>query len=180
MPLTTLDPTVALVLIDLQRGIAGQPGFAGTVANAAALAAAFRAHDLPVVLVNVTGQAPGRTDVTLPALDRPADWAELLPELDQQPGDLRVAKQHWGAFIGTDLDARLRARGVTQVVVGGVSTSIGVESTARSASELGYHVVLAVDAMADRDPAEHEHSVTRVFPRLGETTTTADLLARLG
>ncbi|MCL2424624.1 MAG: isochorismatase family protein [Micrococcales bacterium] len=119
MPLTTLDPAVALVLVDLQRGIAGQPVFASTVANAATLAAAFRAHDLPVVLVNVAGQAPGRTDVALPAGERPADWDQLLPELDPQPGDLRITKHHWGAFIGTDLDAALRSRGAggTEVLV---------------------------------------------------------------
>ncbi len=131
------------------------------------------------MLVNVTGGAPGRTEAARPAGERPADWAELVPELDAQPDDLLITKQTWGAFTGTDLDARLRARGVTQVVLSGISTSAGVESTARSAHEHGYHVALVTDAMTDRDAELHDHSVQRIFPRLGETATTEELLALL-
>ena len=83
-----------------------------------------------------------------------------------------MTKQTWGAFHRTPLDTLLRDRGVTQIVLTGVATSAGVESTARSAHEHGYHVVLATDAMTDRDPDLHEHSVQRIFPRLGETATT--------
>ncbi len=132
------------------------------------------------MLVNVTGGAPGRTEAARPAGERPADWAELVPELDAQPDDLLITKRTWGAFTGTDLDARLRARGVTQVVLTGIATSVGVESTARSAHEHGYHVALVTDAMSDRDAQLHDHSVQRIFPRLGETATTDELLALLG
>ncbi|MDO8188783.1 isochorismatase family protein [Conexibacter sp. JD483] len=182
MTVSTLDPTPALVVIDLQQGIVGIPAAHPSeqvVANAARLAAAFRAADLPVVLVNVTGGAPGRTEAPRLGADRPADWAELVPELDAQPSDVRVTKQTWGAFTGTSLEAELRARGVTQVVLSGISTSAGVESTARFAHEHGYHVALVTDAMTDRDIALHDHSVQRVFPRLGETGTTEELLALL-
>jgi len=95
----------------------------------------------------------------------------LATELGSDPHDSLITKHRWGAFTGTDLDDQLRRRGVTQVVIGGVSTSIGVETTARSAYELGYHVVLAIDAMLDRDPICHEHRIARIFPRLGETTS---------
>ncbi|MCF3148312.1 isochorismatase family protein, partial [Streptomyces platensis] len=181
---TTLDATTALVLIDLQKGIAGLPTApvpaAGVIERAAGLAAAFRARGLPVVLVNVTGGAPGRTEHTRPAGEPPADWAELVPELDRQPGDVTVSKQGWGAFHGTDLDRELRARGVTQIVLGGIATSIGVESTARAAYEHGYHVTLATDAMTDLDADAHRNSVERVFPRLGETGTADAIRTLLG
>ena len=103
------------------------------IGRSAQLARAFRERGLPVVLVNVTGRAPGRTDAGAPKFSFPPDWTELVPELEQQPSDYIVTKQRVGAFIGTSLDETLRQRGVTQVVLTGVATSAGVESTARSA-----------------------------------------------
>jgi nicotinamidase-related amidase len=135
MPLTKLDATAALIVIDLQKGIVGLPTVhpvGEIVSRAAQLARAFREQGLPVVLVNVSGRAPGRTDAGVPKLSFPPDWAELVPELHQQPGDYLVTKQRAGAFIGTMLDETLRQRGVTQVFLTGVSTSLGVESTARN------------------------------------------------
>jgi nicotinamidase-related amidase len=96
--------------------------------------------------------------------------------MDAQPDDFRVTKLRWGAFYNTSLDAYLQERGVTQVVLAGIATSAGVESTARAAHEHGYHVVLAVDAMTDRDAAAHANSVERIFPKLGETATAAEIL----
>ena len=183
MALTTIDPTPALVVIDLQNGIVALPTahpVADVIKRSANLAAAFRRHGFPVVLVNVDGGAPGRTDAAPRAGgDRPADWTEVVADLDPQADDLRVTKRTWGAFHGTTLDAQLKARGVTQVVITGVSTSAGVESTARSAHEHGYHVVLATDAMTDTNADAHANSLERIFPRLGETATTAEVLAAL-
>jgi nicotinamidase-related amidase len=184
MTVTTLDPTTALVVVDLQAGIASLPTahpFADVLANNRLLLDAWRARGLPVVLVNVDGGAPGRTEGSAgrAAVARPDGWTELLPELDQQPSDLTVTKKTWGAFTGTDLDAQLEARGVTQVVVTGVATTAGVESTARHAHENGYHVTLATDAMTDMSADAHDNSVTRIFPRIGETGTTREILALL-
>lgn len=182
MPLAKLDPAVALVVIDLQKGIVGMPTahpIGEIVGRAGQLARAFRARGLPVVLVNVDGMAPGRTDAARPKFSFPADWTELVPELEKQSGDHLVTKQRWGAFIGTSLDDILRRQGVTQIVLAGVATSIGVESTARSAYDAGYSVALVVDAMTDRDADAHRYSVEKIFPRLGETAATADLLALL-
>jgi nicotinamidase-related amidase len=177
-----LDRNVALVVIDLQKGIVvaatAQPA-AEIIARASQLARAFRERGLPVVLVNVAGRAPGRTDAGPPKMSFPPDWTELVPELDKQPSDYLVTKQRFGAFIGTFLDAYLRQRGVTQVVLAGISTSIGVESTARSAYDLGYNVAFVVDAMTDRDPDNHRHSVEKVFPRFGEIARTDDVLTLL-
>lgn len=182
MPVTTLDPKTALIVIDLQKGIAALPTahlMPYVVHHAAALCEAFRARDLPVVLVNVTAGAPGRTEQQRRAGDFPPDFAELLPELNRQPRDHLVTKRTWGAFTGTGLEAWLRSQGVTQVVICGVATSIGVESTARQAHEAGFNVTLAVDAMTDLNAETHENSLARIFPRLGETGKTDEILALL-
>jgi nicotinamidase-related amidase len=182
MAVTTLDPNSALIVIDLQKGIVAQPlahPVADVVARAVALAKAFRRHRLPVVLVNVTGGAPGRAEQSRSAAGRPDDWADLIPELDRQPSDHTVTKRTWGAFTNTGLSEYLARRGVTQVVIAGVATSAGVESTARFAHELGFNVTLAVDAMTDMSLDAHVNSLTRIFPRLGETGTTSEILALL-
>jgi nicotinamidase-related amidase len=182
MAITTLDPKTALILIDLQKGIVAYPAvhpIGEVVAHAAALADAFRRHGLPVVLVNATGVAPGRTEQARPRGEFPAGWSDLVPELNQQPEDHTVTKRTWGAFTNTDLDEHLKKLSVTQVVVAGVATSIGVESTARQAHELGFNVTLAVDAITDMNPDAHSNSITRIFPRLGETGTTWEIVALL-
>jgi nicotinamidase-related amidase len=182
MPLTKLDTNAALIVIDLQKGVVGMPTvhpIAEIISRSAQLARAFRQRGLPVVLVNVTAAAPGRTDAVRPKFSLPADWTELVPELEQQPGDHLVSKQRVGAFIGTSLDDYLRQRGATQVFVTGVATSAGVEATARSAYDHGYNVVLVVDAMTDRDADAHRHSVEKVFPRIAETDTTDNMLKLL-
>ncbi|MFD2421860.1 isochorismatase family cysteine hydrolase [Amycolatopsis pigmentata] len=180
MPLTTLGPTPALIVIDLQKGIVAG-SVASVVPNATTLAKAFREHDLPVVLVNVTGRAPGRTDAdsrgghgTTTTL--PSGWSDIIDELEPQPDDHVITKRRRSAFHDTGLDTLLRDLGISQIVLAGVSTSSGVESTARSGHDHGYHVVLATDAMADPDPHAHRHGVERVFPKLGETATTAEII----
>src|ERR1700723_1667162 len=182
MPLTQLDTNAALVLIDLQKGIVELPTVhpsSEIVGRSAQLAQAFRERGLPVVLVNVSGRAPGRTDAGIPKFSFPADWTEIVPELEQHPSDHIVTKQRWGAFLGTTLDDYLRQRGVTQIVLTGIATSAGVESTARSGYDLGYNVTLVVDAMTDRDADAHRHSVEKIFPRLGERAKTDDVLKLL-
>jgi nicotinamidase-related amidase len=179
MTINALDPKAALLVVDLQKGFAGLPSahpMQDVVGNAATLLDAFRRHGLPVVLINVDGRAPGRCERPFSTQAFPAGWTELLSELNRQPSDHTVTKRTWGAFTNTDLEAHLRGRGVTQVVLGGVSTSAGVESTARQAHELGFNVAFAVDAMTDLDADAHHNSVTRIFPKLGETGTTRDIL----
>jgi nicotinamidase-related amidase len=179
MTVSTIDPKTALVVIDLQKGIVSLPTvhpIGDVVRHAANLAATFRRHRLPVILVNVDAVAPGRTEQARRTGAFPAGWTDLVPELDRQPQDHLVTKQTWGAFTNTGLETHLKSHGVTQLVISGVSTSAGVESTARHASELGFNVVLAVDAMTDMNPDAHTNSVTRIFPKLGETGTTAEIV----
>ena len=181
MPLTQLDPTAALIVIDLQKGIVGLPTAhpaAEIVGRAAQLARAFRERNLPVILVNVAGRAPGRTQAQF-NFSPPPDWTELVPELDRQPDDYTVTKLQIGAFHGTALEQILRRRGVTQVFLAGVATSVGVEATARQAYDQGYHVVLVADAMTDLNADAHRNSIEKTFPRIGEITTTDEALAAL-
>ncbi len=178
MTITTLDPTTALIVIDLQKGFVGFPTvhrIDGVLAAAADLAATFRRRHLPVVLVRATGAAPGRTERSFSLDGLPSDWADLVPQLDVQPGDLLVTKRTWSPFTSTGLEAQLRALGVTQLVLAGFATSIGVESTARQAYELGFNVTLALDAITDLSPEAHDNSVTRIFPRLGETGSSREI-----
>jgi nicotinamidase-related amidase len=182
MPVTKLDASAALIVIDLQKGIVALPTVhpvGEIIGRVAQLARAFRERGLPVVLVNVTASAPRRTGAATPRFSPSADWSELVPELEQHPDDHIVHKQTWGAFIGTSLNDCLRQRGVTQVFLTGVATSIGVESTARSAYDHRYNVAFVVDAMTDRDADAHRHSVEKIFPRLGETDTTDNVLKLL-
>ena len=184
MTISALDEHVALIVIDLQAGIIATTPAHPTedvLGRAERLVAAFRDAALPVVLVNVAGAAPGRTDSSGSTTAPPPGWTDLASGLNPEPEDHLITKHTWGAFAGTGLEEHLKGIGVSQVVVIGIATSAGVESTARAAYDAGFHVVLPIDAMTDRNPAAHEASVTHVFPRIAETgkaEEVLDLLAR--
>ena len=181
--------TTALVVIDLQKGIAGrptQPHEAKVVIdNASKLAKAFRQKGMQVILVHVNSRGPERlsppTDETWagPA-NMPADWADLVPELGQSPEDIIINKKQWGAFYGTELELQLRRRGIKTIVLCGISTNYGVESTARNAYEMGFHQVFAEDALTSHTKEAHEASVNLVLKRMGLVSSTSQILAALG
>ena len=184
-----LEERAALVLIDIQKGILALPTAVPTTeikARCMRLAEAFHARDLPVVRVRVGWSADGgdlprmRAEKPGPAAPPPAEFAQFPEDFPAAPGDISIVKRHWGAFTGTELDLQLRRRGVSQIVLAGISTSIGVESTARSAWEHSYNVLFVEDATTDPDAASHEHSFTKIFPRLGEITDTDQVIAALG
>lgn len=183
--------TTALVLIDLQRGIlpfAGGPYSAQqVVANAARLAQRFRTLGSPVILVRV-----GWSDTFAEALKQevdqpsptpagglPATWWEFPEELAVSDHDIKVIKRQWGAFYGTDLDLQLRRRGIKTIVLAGISTNIGVESTARSAWEHGYGQIIVEDACSAHSAEEHNASVNVIFPRISRVRTAEQVLAAL-
>ena len=182
--------TTALVLIDLQRGItAGQTvphAAADVVARAAKLIAACRQRGVHIVLVNVD---PGPTGVLFPQpqADRPRppmtigpDWAELVPELGREASDITVTKHQPNAFYATDLDVHLQRRRVRTIILGGISTNVGVEATARAAHERAYEQIFVHDVMAAREVDLHEHSVKRIFPTLGRVRALDAVLAAVG
>ena len=187
-----LEPArTALVVIDLQRGIVAMPtaprSSAEVVTRAVQLAAALRAAGGIVVLVHVTPSPDGK-DGLRPVTDAPAqtggrslppEWADFVPELEPQAGDIVITKRQWGAFYGTELDLQLRRRGIDTIVLCGISTSIGVESTARDAFERGYEQVFVEDAMTARSPDDHAHALRTVFARIGRVRSTAEVLAAL-
>ncbi|MBK3626311.1 isochorismatase family protein [Streptomyces asoensis] len=158
----------ALILVDLMDRIVALPlePRKGTEVLTAAeeLASAFRSAGALVVLVRV--ERPG-------VAEQPPGSA-LVQGL-RRDGDVEIVKRTIGAFQGTGLDDLLRERGVTTLVLAGIATNLGVESTARAAGDLGYDLVFVEDAMSALTGAEHEASVKLDFPRLGTVTRTADV-----
>ena len=179
----------ALVVIDLQKGIIQIPTqpypSSAVIANASRLARAFRKNSMPVILVRVTPSPDGK-DALQPIADnmtqggpRPPEWAEIVPEMGPEPRDIIITKRQWGAFYGTELEMQLRRRGMDTIVLCGISTNAGVESTARFAFEYGFQQIFVEDACAARSKEEHEYPVKTIFPRLGRVRKTEDLLAEL-
>ncbi len=189
MPIDIDPRSTALVLIDLQHGIVGRAAAphsaADVVARAARLAAACRRRGALVVLVRVAYDASLRdrlsppADEPAPAVPLPREWADLVPELARSPDDLIITKHQWGAFYGTELDLQLRRRGIRTLLLGGIATNFGVESTARDAWERGYHLVFVEDAMSSVLAEAHRFSISTIFPRLGRVRSTADVLEAL-
>lgn len=185
-----LGANSALVLIDLQAGIVAHDTAPYTssevVAASARLADAFRAKGLPVIIVTV-GWAADMADAPRQALagqiNAPADvdaFVAVSPELNCVPTDILIRKRQWGAFYGTDLDLQLRRRGVQTIVLAGIATNIGVESTARAAWEHGYSIVFAEDATASFATDMHNFAFEKIFPRLGFVSDTAAIIGALG
>ena len=182
MALTAIDINTALIIVDLQNGTAGAPlihPFSDIVDRSRALANVCRQNGLPVVVVNVAGTAPGRTEYAPRYSTLPDYFSDIVPELEARPADIYVTKRSWGAFATTDLEILLREAGVTQVIITGIATGTGVEATARQAYEAGFNVTIAEDAITDVRPEAHEYSVKNVFPRLGEIGTCTDIIELL-
>jgi nicotinamidase-related amidase len=188
MAMISIDPkTSALVFIDLQKGVVGMPvaphSSQDVVARARKLAEKFRAAGAPVVWVRVAfaedfADAPGQAvdePMRLAPGALPPGSSDLVEGL-ASPGDLVVVKRQWGAFYGTELDLQLRRRGVKTMVLGGVSTNFGVESTVRQAWELGYELLVVEDACASRSAEMHDFAITSIFPRLTRVVRCADLV----
>lgn len=181
--------TSALVLIDLQRGVTSRQleprSAAEVIADAKTLAARFRAAASPVVNVRVSWHAdlgdipPARVDAPIVFPDGgPPEGFDAFVDGIMQPGDLEIVKRQWGAFYATELDMQLRRRGIGTLVIGGIATNFGVESTVRDAWERGYEVVVAEDLCATRSHALHDMAITSIFPRISRLTTATAI--RLG
>lgn len=184
--------TTALVLIDLQSGIlpyAGGPHSAeSVVAHGAQLAARFRSLGAPVILVRVGWsdtfadalKQPVDKPAPSPAGGLPANWWEFPESLAVSDNDILVTKRQWGAFYGTELDLQLRRRSIKTLVLGGIATNIGVESTARAGWEHGYELVIAEDLCSAQNTEMHRFAFDNIFPRLARVRSTGDILAALG
>jgi nicotinamidase-related amidase len=183
-----LDPKkTALVLIDLQNAVVGMNpaphSSAQVVANSKKLAEAFRATGAPVIYVRVDlndfVKLPVDQPHNLGDKPLPATASEITPSAGFQHGDIVVTKRHWGAFAGTDLEQQLKSRGIDTVVLTGISTNAGVESTARQGTGLGFAFVLVEDACAGLDAEEHRFAFEKIFPRLARIRSTDEVLTSL-
>ncbi len=175
--------TTALVLIDLQKGVLAMPVVpypaASILERSTTLASRARAAGSPVVWVRVSF-ASNFADAPRAKVDQPSNFGALPPGWDEfpqplDPADVMVTKRQWGAFYGTELDLQLRRRGIQTIVLGGVSTNIGVESTARQAWEHGYAVVLAEDATSSSSAEMHAFSLTNIMPRISRVVQAAGI-----
>lgn len=180
----------ALVVIDLQKGIAAMPtqphSTITVVRNAVSLADMFRKNSMPVFLVHVVASEADRLKPiadqqpwSASGQQRPKDWADIVSELGPKETDIMIAKKQWGAFYGTELDLQLRRRGLNTIVLCGISTNAGVESTARFAYEYGYQQIFAEDAMAARSAEEHNNTLNHTFKRIGRVRSTEQILTAL-
>lgn len=178
--------STAIVVIDIQKGIAAFPttpfSSKEVIENAAKLVAKFREQGSPVFLVHV-GPHDGKdalhpvTDLPpQPAHEVPSDWTDFVSEMNLQPSDLVIRKRQWGAFHGTELDLQLRRRGIDTIVLCGIATSIGVETTAREAFQHGYNQIFVSDATTDLNDETHNTAFTHVFPKIGRIRTTEQVL----
>lgn len=184
--ITTIDEKSALILIDFQylntRRELIHPALE-ILTNAARLGKAFRRNDQLVIVVNVipTGAAWTKTrkEPQPEQTTSGPDAFEIDERLNADPGDLFLTKKSWNAFFDTGLHEHLKARGITGVILAGLSTRIGVEGTARSALECGYNVTFAVDAMSDTSLESHTNCLTHIFPRIGELGTVEEIIGKL-
>ena len=195
--ITEVDKETALVLIDFQKSnvkVDLAHPVQNVLANANALIAAFHAKKLPVVAVNVKpmGAAWTKARVEQPMIPKGAvtqaiagadmsieGSADITDELQVLPSDIYITKHTWNAFFETTLHTQLTAKGIRQIVLAGISTSIGVEGTARAASEFGYNIAFATDAMTDRFAAAHSNSLQYIFPRIGELGTASEIISKM-
>ncbi|OPA73388.1 hydrolase [Paenibacillus selenitireducens] len=171
----------ALVMIDLQKGIVQMTKGQEIVEKAAQLVEMFRNNGGFISFVNVDyldgkDQLKPITDQPHHAAAYPEGWAEFVPGLGYREGDYVVTKRQWGAFFGTDLDLQLRRRGIDTIVLCGITTNIGVETTAREAFQLGYNQIFITDAMKAMSVEEHEASCKFIFPRIGKVRTVEQFL----
>jgi len=192
MTFLQFDPkSTALVLIDLQQAIMAMPSAphssGDVVRRSAKLAEALRAKGGTVVYIRVDMSEAAfmlRLPIDAPSRDPnapapPPAASQLVPESGYQSGDLLITKRQWGAFYGTELDQQLRRRTIRTIIMGGVATNFGVESTARAAFDRGYELIFAEDAMSSIKAEAHGFAVQNIFPRMGRVRSVEEILKAL-
>lgn len=189
LPKLVIDKAqTALVVIDLQNGIVSQPTkpyhSQDVITNATKLVNAFRKNGMPVFLVHlITTKETMLNAISDKSSSNPVasppDWSKFVPEIAPTSTDIIITKKQWGAFYGTDLELQLRRRGINTIVLCGITTDFGVESTARFAYEYGFQQIFAEDAMASRSEEQHSAAVNFIFKRIGRVRNTDEILKAL-
>jgi nicotinamidase-related amidase len=178
----------ALVLIDLQnfnvqRELAPHTA-EQVVGNCVLLAGEMRDRGGMVIFVRVLLDEllalPADTPMKKPGTPPPPPEAvHFAAEAQVQATDHVVTKRQWGAFYGTELDQLLRRRHIKTIVLGGIATNYGVESTARAAFDQGYELVFAEDAMSTMQAEAHRFACDNVFRNMGRVRSTRHLIDAL-
>ncbi|WP_432866263.1 cysteine hydrolase family protein [Microbispora rosea] len=197
MTVTTpaLDPrTTALLVMDYQQGIlASLPGPDDPEALLSRVAGAIadvRAHGAAIVYVRLgfteadwAAIPPANTTFSMLGRQRLMHHADPATDIHSQlapePGDIVVRKTRFGALSTTDLDRRLRDRGITTLVIAGITTSGVVLSTVTDAADRDYRLYVLSDGVADPDPHAHQTLMTGVLPRMAHIIDTAELRSLL-
>lgn len=187
----------ALLIIDMQNDFCASGGWTDAVvkksvascapvaAHINTLSAAARAAQVPVFWV----QADYSDDkVPEPMLARsrrnglnavccaPGTWGAAWFGMQPQPGEPVITKHCYSGFMGTDLDAQLKRRGIRTLVFSGVQTQVCVESTLRDAHSLGYYCVVPEECVASHTPPAHEVMLANTRLLFGEVATTAQVM----
>ena len=189
----------ALLVIDMQNAFVAPgapvevPAARAIVAPINRLAAALRKRGVPVIWVMHENQkggrdwagffdafvAPGRREQAAAALEAGSPLHALWPELDAAPGDLRVAKNRYSAFIKNDFQRNLERRGIDTLLIAGTKTNVCCESTARDAMMLDFKVVLLSDCTAALSEDEQRGTLENVIQQFGDVRTADEALALL-
>jgi nicotinamidase-related amidase len=109
----------------------------------------------------------------------PPEFSEFAPEIAALNAPVTITKRQWGAFHGTELDLQLRRRGINTIILTGIATNFGVESTAREAWQHGYSVILAEDACSSMSAEMHQFSIEKILPRLARVRQTSEIVAAI-
>ncbi|MCG9803490.1 isochorismatase family protein [Staphylococcus argenteus] len=177
----------ALVLIDLQQGILKMDYAPNTaenvIQNANKLIEVFRKNNGFIAFVRVklydgNDTLKPNAMISLPPKEGD-DYSKFHHLLDKRDGDFVIDKRQFSAFVGTDLDLQLRRRGIDTIVLGGVATHVGVDTTARDAYQLNYNQFFVTDMMSAQNETLHQFPIENIFPIMGQTITTIELLNTL-
>jgi ureidoacrylate peracid hydrolase len=124
---------------------------------------------------------PDRQRERLAGLDEASEGFKLFPALEVLPGDLRIKKIKYSAFIpgSSDIHLQLQARQIDTLLIAGTATNVCCESTARDAMMLDYRVIMVSDANAALTDEEHAGALNTFMMFFGDVTSAEDAIARL-
>jgi nicotinamidase-related amidase len=181
IPLTLADflrrDRVALVMWDMQKGLAGRSPMIGEIvpranrlieaAERAAIPVIWSRHILPPLRFTsgpflkflMKKQQVDRPSLLKPTMQEGMEDTQFVDGLSPRPNHLVLEKSQPSLFVDTPLDLRLKAMAIDTLVIAGVATDIGIELTCRHAATLGYYSVVAEDATGAYSREAHERSL---------------------
>lgn len=135
----------------------------------------FASHIVDLGYDGRPGDPPRRT--TRPGVASGTPGAEIIPELAPHPGDYIIKKHRWSTFYQTHIELSLRTAGIDTIMIAGGATEIGVASTAYSARDRDFNLIILRDACRSGKPGVDEFFMTRVFPIFARVMTVDQAIA---